>query len=98
MAYLTTEERSKLLNELKNMSFNQANGKLRHIDPHGRLVYYRNAQTTGRWLTRYELTGLGTRVTLVESHSGKATEKANRLKSTFELVDVIVEPTSDNRN
>jgi glycyl-tRNA synthetase alpha subunit len=40
----------------------------------------------------------GTRVTLVEKHSGEPGKQANRLKSKFEFVEVIVEPTPDNRN
>jgi hypothetical protein len=98
MAYLNEQERDTLLNELKNMSFQQAQGKLRRIDEKSRLAFYRNAQQTGRWLTRYVLPSLGTRVTLVEEHSEKPTSKERRLKSEYEFVEVIVEPTPDNRN
>lgn len=100
MAYLNEQQRDELLNELKNMTFNQANWKLRlmSMGKNGRLAYYRNAQQTGRWLTRYELNGLGTRVTLVEKHSDGADKTPNRTKSTFEFVEVIVEPTADNRS
>ncbi|MBZ0288108.1 MAG: hypothetical protein K8I30_10880 [Anaerolineae bacterium] len=98
MAYLNEQQRDQLLNELKNMTFNQANAKLRRMDKRGRLAFYRNAQQTGRWLTRYHLDGLGTRVTLVEKHSDQPDRQANRTKSTFEFVEVIVEPTPDNRS
>jgi hypothetical protein len=98
MAYLNEQERDALLNELKNMSFRQAQGKLRSMDEKSRLAYFRNAQQTGRWLTRYVLPSLGTRVTLVEVHSDKPTNKERRLKSEYEFVEVIVEPTPDNRN
>jgi hypothetical protein len=98
MAYLNEQERDQLLNELKNMSFNQANWKLRRMDTRGRLAYYRNAQQTGRWSTRYELVGLGTRVTLIEKHTDEPTKVANRSRSKFEFIEVIVEPTPDNRS
>lgn len=98
MAYLTEQERDVLLNELRNMTFRQAQGKLRRMDEKARMAYYRNAQQTGRWLTRYVLPGLGTRVTLVETHTKMATNKEKRLKSEYEFVEVIVEPTPDNRN
>lgn len=97
MAYLNEQQREQLLNELKNMTFNQATWKLRRMDKRGRLAFYRNAQQTGRWLTRYDLEGLGTRVTLVEKHIDKP-DKNNRTKAEFEFVEVIVEPTPDNRS
>jgi hypothetical protein len=95
MAYLNEQERLSLLDELKDMSFNRAKGKVRGLDPKARLAFYRNAQQVGRWMTRYELPSLGTRVTLVESHKDVA--KNSKIKSEFELVEVIVEPTPDNR-
>jgi hypothetical protein len=68
------------------------------MDRRGRLVFYRNAQRTDQWLTRYELVGLGTRVTLVEAHyDAPDRRKENRTRAEFDLVDVIVEPTPDNR-
>ncbi len=95
MAYLNEQERLALLNELKGMSFNRAKGKVRSLDPKARLAYYRNAQEVGRWMTRYELPSLGTRVTLVEDH--RDVPLSSKMKSEFELVEVIVEPTPDNR-
>ena len=68
MAYLNAEQRAQLVNELKGLSFNKAKGKVRGLDQSARLVYYRNSQGVGRWLTRYDLPTLGTRITLVESH------------------------------
>ena len=98
MAYLTTEERTKLQADLAQLKFNQANGRLKRMDSKGRLVFYRNAQRVGQWWTRYELNGLGTVVTLVEQHRDKATGNPKLVKSEFDLVEVIVEPTPDNRN
>ena len=97
MAYLTKEQRDALQTELAGMSFRQAQGKLKHIDSKGRLAYYRNAQRTGRWMTRWVLTGLGTQVTLVESNIVSDKKQPNRVKNDYALVDVIVEPTADNR-
>ncbi|MBZ0291804.1 MAG: hypothetical protein K8L99_04480 [Anaerolineae bacterium] len=97
MAYLNKDERAKLQSDLDNLKFNQANGRLKRMDSEGRLVYYRSAQRVGQWWTRYELNSLGTMVTLVEWHWDEDTLKANRMKSEFELVEVVVEPTPDNR-
>jgi len=97
MNYLTEQQRAALAHDLKQMSFKQANWKVKRMDPHGRLVFYRTAQRSRRWLTRYELAGLGTRVTLVEDHSVHAKLNSPLFDSDFELVDVIVEPTPDNR-
>lgn len=97
MGYLTEQQREALARELKRMNFKQANWKVKRMDPRGRLVFYRNAQQARRWLTRYELEGLGTRVTLVEEHVARPRPNGQRMESDFELVDVIVEPTPDNR-
>jgi hypothetical protein len=95
MAYLNEQERLALLNELKDMTFNRAKGKVRSLDPKARLAYFRNAQQVGRWMTRYDLPSLGTRVTLVESH--RDVPQNTKTKSEFELIEVIIEPTPDNR-
>lgn len=95
MAFLNQQEREALLDELKEKNFQQIKARLRRIDPKGRLAFFRNAQTVGRWMTRYELSGLGTRVTLVEE--AKPFEKKGKLRSNFELVEIVVEPTPDNR-
>jgi hypothetical protein len=95
MPFLNTEQREKLANELKDLKFNKAKGKVRGLDPNSRLVFYRNAQGVGRWLTRYDLPGLGTRVTLVESHEDNT--RGGKIKSEFELAEVIVEPLAGNK-
>ncbi len=98
MAYLTKEERATLESELKQMNFRQAHGKLQGMDHKGRLAYYRNAQKTHKWMTRHILTSLGTQVTLVESNSFRENpDKQNRVHNEYNLIDVIVEPTPDNR-
>ena len=97
MAYLTKEQREALKVELENMNFGRANGKLKRMDSKGRLAYYRNAQRTDQWMTRWVLTGLGTQVTLVESNTQTDKKKANRVNNDYALLNVIVEPTSDNR-
>lgn len=96
MAYLNRQERESLLNELKDMKINQARGKLRRLDPKGRLAFIRNAQASGQLHTRYDLDGMGTRVTLVEEAEVTGSGSTN-LKPKFKLVEIIVEPTPDNR-
>ncbi len=96
MAYLNADERQKLLDELKRMRFHQAKHKLIRMDPKGRLVYYRNNQNTNKWLTRIDLVSYGTRVTLVEE--SRLREKNGKTYAEFELTEIIVEPTPDNRS
>lgn len=97
MAYLNEQQRSQLRDDLKDLKFNQAKGKVRRMDAKARLVYIRNAQQVGRWLTRYDLEGLGTRVTLVEENR-VVTDTDKKLENEWQMVDVIVEPLPDNRN
>jgi hypothetical protein len=96
MAYLNAEQRQKLVDELKGMSFNKAKGKVRGMDANSRLVLYRTAQRVGRWMTRYDLPSLGTRVTLVESHQDN--DKNGKIKSEFDLAEVIAEALPGNDN
>jgi len=96
MAFLNASEREQLREELLKLTFNQAKRKLHRIDPKGRLAYLRNSQSIGIFHTRFELTGMGTRVTLVE-HFNMDEAKGKHFKSDFELFDVIVEPTADNK-
>jgi hypothetical protein len=96
MAFLNAQEREALLQELKQKKFGAAKWKLSHLDPKGRLAYFRNNQEVGKWLTRYELPTLGTRVTLVETYDTK--QKGGHNKVDFQFVDVIVEPTADNKS
>ena len=96
MAYLNAEQREKLVNDLKGLPFNKAKGRVRGMDANSRLVYYRNAQGVGRWLTRFDLPSLGTRVTLVESH--KDTENHGKIKSEYDLAEVIAEALPDNKS
>ncbi len=95
MAFLNEQERDKLLEELKKKNFNQAKGKLARMDPQGRLAYYRNVQNAGEWVTRYDLEGLGTRVTLVEQNLNANDSAKN--KNDFQLVRITVEPLPGNR-
>lgn len=103
MAFLNRAEREQLLNELKVMKFNRAKAKLRRIDPKGHMAYFRNAQESGKLYTRFELVGLGTVVTLVESGEDVQTTttaagaNATRQKRETTLLEVIVAPTSENR-
>jgi hypothetical protein len=95
MAFLNKQERENLLDELSKLNFKKAKHKLQRIDPKGRLAYYRNAQESGRWMTRFELAGLGTRVTLVEQFTGTVGEKIT--ENDYEMIEIVVEPHPENR-
>ncbi len=103
MAYLNTQERLALLNDLKTMSFNRAKGKLRKMDPKGYIAFLRNAQQSRRLFTRFDLHGMGTIVTLIEQEVDTVTpdvaygSNMKRNKSKMELVEVVVEPMPENR-
>ena len=97
MAYLNENEREKLLNDLANMDFNQARRKLRRMDPNGQLELFRNSQRVDEWMTRYELKGLGTIVTLIEARASYDQDPSRPVRQDYELARVVVEPTPDNR-
>lgn len=96
MAYLNEDERRALLDELSGMRLWRAKFKLRLMDPKGRLLYLRNVQQAGEWHTKYVLESLGAQVTLVEVNQAENNQYRNKQK--FEFVNVIVEPTADNRS
>lgn len=95
MVYLNKQQRDALQKELKSMSFGRAKSRLHRIDSQGRLAVYRNNQSVGQWVTRFDLRGLGTRVMLVEAYDTRT--QGGKHKAKFELVDVIVEPLPDNK-
>ncbi|MBZ0274739.1 MAG: hypothetical protein K8I60_01260 [Anaerolineae bacterium] len=90
MTYLNEQQRGDLQKELKNMTYDKAKWKLRRMDKDGEMVFYRNAQGGGRWLTRFDLPTLGVRVTLAEIFSTR--DKNHKLKAVFDYVDAVVEP------
>lgn len=92
MAFLNKQERDDLLDSIKNLKFNRIKGKLRHMDPKNRLMYLRNVQESGYWLTAYELPTKGVKVTLVETM-----ELSRKNKAEYTLDKIIVEPTPENR-
>lgn len=96
MAFLDANERQALLDELRQLTFNQAKGRLQRRDPKSRLIFFRNVQNVNQWATRYELPSMGVRVTLIEE---KDTNKQNRLGAQVEytLKEMIVDPTAENR-
>ncbi len=96
MAYLNEDERRALLDDLSRMKLWRAKFKLRLMDPKGRLLYLRNVQQAGEWHTKYVLESLGAQVTLVEINQAENNQPRNKQK--FEFVNVIVEPTADNRS
>jgi len=96
MAFLTQEEREKLADELSEMTkVNRIKGKLRRMDPKGKLAVFRNVQRSGEWHTRFDLIGIGTKVTIVETLNEQPKGLFN--KNEYELVKIIVEPTAENR-
>jgi len=97
MAYLNEDEREKLLDDLIKMNFNQARRKLRRMDPNVQLELFRNSQRVGEWMTRYELRGLGTIVTLIGSREDHNENPSNPVRVDYDLTRVVVEPTPDNR-
>jgi hypothetical protein len=98
MAYLNAQERDELLNELKDLDFIRAKRRLFRADKKGRLCFYRNAQHSGQLETRFDLEGLGTRVTLIEKHERVPDSRGGEFfDSAFELIDVVVEPLPGNR-
>jgi hypothetical protein len=98
MAYLNTEERHELERELKDLNdFNKAKRRLFLADKKGRLAFFRNAQHSGKLETRFDLEGLGTRVTLVERHSRELDSSGRFWNSKYHLEDIIVEPLPENR-
>lgn len=92
MAFLNKQERDELLDSIKDLKFNRIKGKLRHMDDKNRLIYYRNVQQSGHWMTAYELPTKGVKVTLVESM-----ELGRKNKAEYTLEEIIVEPTKENR-
>lgn len=94
MAFLNEQERDALLNELKNLSFNKAKGKLARMDTKGRMAFFRTSRKPGELWTQYVLSGLGTRVTLIEEEKG--TDEKNG-QPIYQYAEVIVEPIAGNR-
>jgi len=94
MAYLNEQQRLDLLNELKDMKFMRAKGKVRRLDEASRLVFWRNAQRVGQLITRYDLPTLGTRVNLIEGVD--EVPKNGKIKAEYDLVEVQVEPLPGN--
>lgn len=95
MTYLNAQERQALATELADMKFNQAKNKLARMDKQGRMVFYRNVQEVGKWETRYDLEGMGTRVTLVEAQSFSGS--GSKVNMDYMLTDVLVEPLAGNK-
>jgi hypothetical protein len=94
MVYLNQKEREALAQQLSEMKFWRAAGKVRGLDQKSRLAFFRNAQGVGRLMTRYDLPTKGARVTLVEQSQN--VEKNSKLKAQYELLEVIVEPLPGN--
>lgn len=95
MAALTQQQREQLRNDLLQLSYRAAKGRVRNMDPNSRLRVWRNAQRSGEWHTTYDLPGLGTRVTLVEVIDPAPT--SDRIyRRNYSFVDARVEPLPAN--
>lgn len=94
MAFLNKQERDTLKNDLQNMGFDKAKFRLHHMDPDSRLVFFRNVQKVGQWMTRFNLPGLGIQVTLIEAQTTQNDHQ--KIKSHYDLLDVVVEATANN--
>lgn len=94
MAYLNEQQRQELVDNLRNVKFMQAKGKIRRMDEESRLVFWRNAQGVGRLITRYNLPTLGTRVTLVESVD--EVTKSGKISADYQLIEIVAEPLPGN--
>lgn len=97
MAYLNAQERENLQKELQGLDFVKAKRKLFLVDQKGRLAFYRNAQHSDQLETRFDLEGLGTRVTIIEKHTRELDKSGKVYNSKFEIVNVVVEPLAGNR-
>lgn len=97
MAFLNADERQQLHDELKQLDFFHAKRRLFGVDQNGRLAFFRNAQHSGQLETRFDLEGLGTRVTLIEKHGRTLDGTGKFYHSHYELVDIVVEPLPGNR-
>jgi hypothetical protein len=95
MAFLTQDERDALANELVNKNFGQIRGTVYRKDNKTRLAYFRNVQESGKWMTRYVMEGLGTMVTVYETHNEEKKGWFNTVK--YQIEKIVVEPTKANR-
>ena len=89
--YWDRAKRQQFLDQIKSQPFRSIKSKLSHVDQKSRLAYWRNAQASGKLMTRYVLPTYGTVVTLIEEY--KQTAKHN---AEYDLVEIVVEPTADN--
>lgn len=95
MAFMNKDERDALLDEIKDKKFNQIRGYVHRKDADARLAYYRNVQESGHWMTRYVLEGLGTKVTVYEKINEQDKGWFNKRK--YEITQIVIEPTDENR-
>lgn len=98
MAYLNQQDRQNLAQELSQLSFARASGRMRRLDVKSSLTFLRNSQSTSQVFTRYQLPTLGVLVTLVETLNEKALDKPLRSKSVYQMDEVIVEPLPENES
>lgn len=97
MKYLNAQQREQLREELLKLPPRRVKGRIKGMDKKSRLMLYRNMQRVGEYTTTYLLPTLGVRVSLIE---GEALKEANRpgwFKRKYDLIDVVVTPTPENK-
>ncbi|MEM6283985.1 MAG: hypothetical protein AAF787_17470 [Chloroflexota bacterium] len=98
MAFLNTQEREAFQQELTDIGdFIKVKRRLILADQKGRLAFFRNAQHSGQLETRYDLEGLGTRVTIIEKHDRELDKSGKFWNSSYEIKDIVVEALPENR-
>jgi hypothetical protein len=95
MAYLNKQERDQMAQDLKDKTRQQIRGYVNRKDKATRLAFWRNAQESGKWMTRYVLPNLGAIVTVYESLDEKPKGWFN--KRDYRIEQIEVEPTPNNR-
>lgn len=97
MTYLNAQQRDQLRDELLGMRLGRAKGRVKSMDKKSRLVLYRNMQRVGEYSTTYLLPTLGVKVSLVEGENLKGAQRTGWFNRKYDLVDVVVAPTPDNK-
>jgi hypothetical protein len=91
MSVLTADERQQLADELVNKKFLAAKWKLLHMDPKGRIRYFRNTQRVGYLMTTFDLPTYGAKVTIYEQHSQKTDKLTSKISGENKVAEVVVE-------
>ncbi|MGQ9909787.1 MAG: hypothetical protein ACUVS2_13235 [Candidatus Flexifilum sp.] len=97
MTYLNAQQREQLREDLLKLPPGRAKARVKSLDSKSRLVLYRNMQRVGQYTTAYVLPTLGVRVSLIEGEALKEASRPGWFKRKYDLVDVVVTPTPENK-